>query len=146
MTYTLGASQIALLQEAYDAVAASTSTEGKWAKVYEMLFAMISLPDSSATEEVLSNQTAADILNNPGFETWWENWGGLSAANLANWVKADSGIESGAWVFLRGVSNVNYGEYNPNGEHPYSEFIRTYTAVQFSLRFESGITEGDIQA
>jgi Ca2+-binding RTX toxin-like protein len=52
-----------------------------------------------------------------------------------------AGVDPAAWVFIRGVADVNRGIGN------YSEFIREYTATQYALRYGGDpATQAQIQA
>ncbi len=43
--------------------------------------------------------------------------------------------ENGAWVFLRGVSDVNRDAHENGTPSSFSTFIREYSAEQYRIRF-----------
>jgi hypothetical protein len=125
-TYSLGTNQIALLTIAYDDAEASTDPYGRYARAYELLFSMIST-DGSGAYVSESDLTSIDLND------YWDDWkdNGLDEVDVTGWEKVDTDIDDGAWVFLRGVSKVNWGlappetTANPTGEEfLYSKFIR----------------------
>lgn len=65
----------------------------------------------------------------------------------AGWEPAE-GIDHGAWIFFRGVSEVNWDPaLNPDttADTTYSEFIRSYTSAQYGVRFGSALSEEMLQ-
>lgn len=59
----------------------------------------------------------------------------ISDTNSEGDALPKEGVDPAAWVFLRGVPDVNLGAANPEGETDYSKFIREYTKSQYKLRF-----------
>ncbi len=125
-TYSLGTNQIALLTIAYNDAENSSDPYGSYARVYELLFSMISTEGSGAYVSE-SDLTSIDLND------YWDDWKeeGLDEIDIADWEKADAAIDDAAWAFLAGVSKVNWGlappetTTNPTGEEfLYSKFIR----------------------
>ncbi len=111
------------LQEVYTEAVNSSLTAGKYAKAYDLLFAMICVDASG--NPIISEASASSI----NLSTWK-----LSDYNTSQWRPA-VGVDEGAWVFLRGVSQVNLGPATPGGETDYSKFIRAYTEEQYRSRY-----------
>lgn len=124
MSYQLGSHQVALLQVAYNEATASNLSVGKWAKAYRLLFSMISSADEEE-DPILSNDSIEEIED---LEGWYGNWTPPSDGTLQSWHRVD-GVDTGAWVFLRGVYNVNADT------NDYSTFIREYSKAQYIMRF-----------
>lgn len=139
MSYSLGTNQLSLLQDAYDDAVINRTGEGKYARVYELLFSMLS-KDALGTP-IISDIDAATL----DYDVWKTT--GLSGVAVSGWQMVDSGFDPSAWVFLKGVSDVNWGRINP--DHPggtnYSNFIRNYSIAQYEIRFGTPATESQVQ-
>lgn len=120
-TYGLGTNQKAKLEEAFN-LALNASGSGRYAQSYDLLFALISNGPDAISD---ANAASVDLSS-------WE----LSSADKfsSNW-SAKTGVDKGAWVFIRGVAEVNWGAANPEGEGDYSKFIRDYTKAQHDILF-----------
>lgn len=142
MPYSLGTKQLELLQIAFDDADSSTDIYGRFARAYELLFTMISKVSGGA--EAILSESYLSTFSTQDLNDYYDNWklNGLDSVDVSNWEKVDSQIEGGAWVFLRGVSHVNWGPDNPLGyETDYSKFIREYTKIQYELRNGTPATE-----
>jgi Ca2+-binding RTX toxin-like protein len=134
MTFSFGTNQLDKLTEARTDALASLAEYGRYAISYELVFAMISV-DGGGTPIIPDGEAAGIDL-----ETW-----SLSDYDTSGWTMA-IGVDPGAWAFLRGVPEVNWGPGNPDEESDYSKFIREYTKVQFLTRFGSEASDEDVQA
>lgn len=148
-TYSLGTNQIALLTIAYNDAEASSDPYGRYARVYELLFSMISTDGSGA-------YVSESDLTSINLQDYWDNWKqegeGLDEVDMSDWEKVDAAIDDAAWAFLAGVSKVNWGltppetTTNPTGEEfLYSKFIRAYSIAQHDVRFGTSASYADTQ-
>lgn len=142
MTFTLGLNQRALLETALTQAQAAdvTNSTGAYAKAYEMLFAMISVGPSGTLPTII-NENNAGTIDLESFDlTYTQKFeGGFEPA---------PGVDKGAWIFLRGVSEVNWRPVdNPDltANTDYSEFIREYTNRQHKARFGKDLTDEELQ-
>ena len=143
MTFQFSEKEISLLtsalQEAEQIVAQLPNIKGAYAKSYELVFAMISKDAYGnaiirETTDAQGNSALLDSDNNVVDLSTWQ-----VPADKSTWQRADSTVDVGSWVFLRGVPDVNMGSAKIGGETDYSKFIREYTKAQYIARFGSDI-------
>lgn len=81
-TYSLGTNQVALLTIAYNDAENSSDPYGSYARVYELLFSMISTEGSGAYVSE-SDLTSIDLND------YWDDWKeeGLDEIDIADWEK-----------------------------------------------------------
>lgn len=134
MTFTLGQNQLALLQEAFNRADASTESTGRYAQAYEILFSMITVDEFgfSLFSEFDAENAFFDL------DTFFENYNLSYDEKFSSSLNPLDGVDQGTWIFLRGVSEVNWtpeANPDPTANTTYSEFIRAYTNKQYLLRF-----------
>jgi len=142
MTFTLGQNQINLLQNALnDALAMDVpGSTGAYARAYEILFAMITV--DSATGQTLINEGNAASIDHTSYDLTYLEKFSYEVSDAA------SGVDAGAWIFLRGVSEVNWrkdANPDPDANTTYSELVREYTKSQYETRFGVPATEEQVQ-
>ena len=117
---------------------------GAYAKAYELLFAMIAI-DPNTGQPIISENDSASIVDEAAF---------LSSFDLTYTQKFESGyepvsgVDKGAWIFLRGVSEVNWRpDDNPDNtaNTVYSKLVREYTKEQYETRFGMPLSEENLQ-
>lgn len=134
MSFSLAGFQNELAYLYDQAVAAEESNQGAWAKVYTFIFGLISVDENG--QSLLSR--GYDINNNPIIVDRNGQQIDLNAGDIdiGNRYDSDfnpaSGVDPAAWVFLRGVPDVNAGQGD------YSAFIREYSKAQYLMRNDSG--------
>lgn len=141
----------------------STAETGSFAFAYELVFGLISVDADgnsflSRDQDTDGNNVIVDRFGNIVLRIGQDGDGNNILTNgvgtpidfTQTFIDSDTrfgslepapGVDPGAWVFLRGVPDVN------NNVGDYNLFIREYSKAQFQLRFpDDDITEAELDA